>query len=113
VTGPIYTAWPTVDDVISSAGLSAAAASDALDDALAAGTAECRRLAPRRFTDTGPDGADAWLAVCQAAALEFRGRGGASSGYPDQPPGSEPVGDGWQGVRRLLGTGYYSAPRVG
>jgi hypothetical protein len=107
--------WPTVDDVVDAAKLPLSALEDpALVAALAAGTAECRRLAPRRFTDDGPVTDDAWWAVCKAAALEYRGRGtDYGVGYPDAAVGGEPGGDGWQGVRRLLGIGFYAPPRVG
>lgn len=106
--------WPSTDDVVDTAKLPATAAGDdALVDALAAATAECRRLAPRRFTDDGPGSDDAWYAVCKAAALEYRGRGADYGlGYPDANTGGEPGGDGWQGVRRLLGIGYYAPPRA-
>lgn len=106
-------AWPTTADVIDTAGLAPTADSAALDQALVAAIVECRDLAPRKFTDDGPSDSAAWYATCKAAALEYRGRGADYGvGYADQAATTEPGGDGWQGVRRLLGIGYYAPPRA-
>lgn len=107
-------AWPVPADVIATQGLSPGADGDALDAALDAAVGWCRANAARQFTDAGPAGPAAWQAVCKAAALEYRGRGvDYGIGYPDSATSTEPGGDGWQGVRRLLGIGYYTRPRIG